>query len=198
MNEFILCFFPLFIAVDAFGVLPMFMNLTHGLSKKEHRKVVIQSVWTGLAVSIMFLAIGQGILKLLHITVSDFMIAGGILLFVIAMSDMLNFDKKHHSADRDALGAVPIGVPLIVGPAVLTTSLILINQYGILLTGISVLINVLFAGIVFWFSGVIYKFLGKVGAKTISKLASLLIAAIAVMMIRKGIFLLLPSLTGFM
>jgi multiple antibiotic resistance protein len=193
MHQFWLCFFPLFIAVDALGVLPMFMSFTHALSKKQRHTVVIQSVFTAIVVATAFLAIGQGILKLLHITVSDFMIAGGILLFVIAMSEMLHFEKNHSHLDAESLGAVPIGVPLIVGPAVLTTSLILISQYGILLTGFSVLINILIAGLVFWFSGHIYRFLGRVGSKTISKLAALLIAAIAVMMIRKGIILLITT-----
>jgi multiple antibiotic resistance protein len=193
MHEFWLCFFPLFIAVDAFGVLPMFMSFTHGLTKKQRKVVVIQSVLTGIIVAIAFLAIGQGILKLLRVTVSDFMIAGGVLLFVIAMSEMLHFEKNNYHLDAESLGAVPIGVPLIVGPAVLTTSLILISQYGLLFTGLSVILNILIAGSVFWFSGHIYRFLGRVGSKTISKLAALLIAAIAVMMVRKGIILLITT-----
>ena len=195
MNDFWLVFFPLFVAVDAFGILPVFWNLTEKLAPAKRRKVVVRSLWTAGIVAAIFLSIGQGILKVLHITISDFLIAGGALLFVISINSMTNGDKKQSTEDidDDTLGAVPIGVPLIVGPAVLTTSLILINQYGVLLTALSVAINMIIVGFVFFASDFLARVIGKTGANAISKLAHLLIAAIAVMMIRKGIFLLLAA-----
>ncbi len=193
MKEFWLCFVPLFVAVDAIGVLPMFMNLTHGLSAKRARYIVIQSIITALIVALLFLAIGQGILKLLGITITDFMMAGGLLLFIISISDMLNIEKKQRIIDIESLGAVPIGVPLIVGPAVLTTIFLLVGQYGYFSTVMAIILNILIAGSVFYFAKSIHRFLGKAGSKTISKLASLLLAAIAVMIIRKGIMILILS-----
>jgi multiple antibiotic resistance protein len=89
--------------------------------------------------------------------------------------------------DLDSLGVVPIGVPLIVGPAVLTTSLILINEYGIILPLLALLVNIIIACLLFYFSGPIIKLLGNAGSKAISKIFALILAAIAVMMIRKGI-----------
>lgn len=193
MFSFWLCFVPLFVAVDAIGTLPMFMNFTEGLDAPRLRRVLMQSVLTAMVVSLVFLAIGQVILGLLGITVADFMIAGGVLLFVLSLNDMLAFDKKELPIDPESLGAVPLGVPLIVGPAVLTTSILLVSQYGFFLTAAATILNILFAGVVFAFSQSINRLMGKSGAKTISKLASLILAAIAVMMVRKGIVIFLTQ-----
>jgi len=191
MTSFWLCFVPLFIAVDAIGVLPMFMNLTEGLDGKTLKKMVAQSILTALIVALAFCAIGELLLRFLGISVGDFMIAGGALLFAISLSDLLTLEKPHRQIDPEAIGAVPIGVPLIVGPAVLTTTLLLLREYGYKPTVFGLVLNIGIAGIVLWFSREINKVLGKTGAKTVSKLAGLLLAAIGVMMVRKGITVLL-------
>jgi multiple antibiotic resistance protein len=80
--------------------------------------------------------------------------------------------------DPESVGAVSLGVPLITGPAVLTTSILLLNEHSFLITAIAILVNILITGIVFFFSQYIIGFLG---------IASLLLAAIGVMIIRKGI-----------
>ena len=187
MDSFWLCFVPLFVAVDAIGVLPMFMGFTSDMEKNKIRSVVYQSVITAMAVALIFVLAGKAILDLLGITVADFMIAGGALLFIISISDLLSNEKKQRKIDMDSLGAVPIGVPLITGPAVLTTSILLLNEYGITMTSIAIIVNVLIAGAVFYFSTYINKILGNAGTKTLSKIANLLLAAIGVMIVRKGI-----------
>jgi multiple antibiotic resistance protein len=188
-TKFLLCFVPLFVAVDAIGVLPMFMGLTEDVDKKQVRRIVLQSVATAMAVSLAFVAIGELLLRLLGITVADFMIAGGSLLFGLSLTDLLTFEKQHRRIDTESLGAVPVGVPLIVGPAVLTTTILLMHQQGMSSTSIALVINILLAGVVLWFSDSVMKVLGKVGAKTVSKLANILLAAIGVMMVRKGIMI---------
>ena len=193
MKLFLLAFVPLFIAVDAIGVLPMFMNLTSGLDRAVVRRIILQSTLTAMVVALVFLAIGRFFLGLLGITVADFMIAGGVLLFVISLNDMLSFEKTKIIIDPESLGAVPLGVPLIVGPAVLTTAILLSNQYGYGATAAAIAINVLLAGGVFSMAETINRILGKAGSKTISKLASLLLAAIAVMMVRKGLMIYLSG-----
>ena len=140
-----------------------------------------------MAVALAFLFGGKAILDMLGITVADFMIAGGVLLFIISISDLLSAEKTQRKIDMDSIGAVPIGVPLITGPAVLTTSILLLNEYGVILTASSIILNVTIVGIVFYFSFYINKLIGNAGAKTLSKIANLLLAAIAVMIVRKGI-----------
>jgi len=193
MNNFWLCFVPLFVAVDALGILPLFMGLTQGLTRSRTRRIIFQSVITAMMVALIFLFIGKGILMLLGITVADFMIAGGTLLFVISLSDLISTEKRRLQMEQEEVGAVPLGVPLIVGPGVLTTTILLINQYGLIPTVSATIVNIIIAGIVFWMAGSINRVLGTSGTKTISKLASLILAAIGVMMVRKGIMLLISD-----
>jgi multiple antibiotic resistance protein len=193
MTKFWLCFVPLFVAVDAVGVLPLFMSFTEGFKRQKVNKIILQSVLTAAMVAILFLAIGRAVFKLLGISIADFMIAGGVLLFAFSLRDLLSMDKRRRIGDIESLGSVPIGVPLIVGPAVLTTVLLLMNNYGIGVTILATVLNILIAGFIFLSSESIYRVLGKAGAKTVSKIASLLLAAIAVMMIRKGILVFLQG-----
>jgi multiple antibiotic resistance protein len=187
MKTFWLNFLPLFIAVDAIGVLPLFISLTEGFEQKQLIKIIIQSFFTALIVSVLFLLFGKFILHYLGISTSDFMIAGGAILFIISIRDILIPGKNQRFVDPESLGAVPIGVPLIAGPAVLTTSLILLNEYGLLSPMIALVVNIIIACIIFLFSSFMMKILGKTGSKALSKIASLILAALAVMMIRRGI-----------
>jgi multiple antibiotic resistance protein len=185
-GNILLSFIPIFVAVDAIGVLPIFVSLTEGATQQQRRRTIVQSVLTALILAIGFIFLGKVVFKLLGITLGDFMVAGGAILFCIAIIDIAN-PVKTRRVPSEELGSVPIGTPLIVGPAVLTTSMIIISQYGIIPTLISVVANILLAGLIFAFSSVLIKVLGESGAKALSKITSLLLAAIAVMLIRKGI-----------
>ena len=191
-REILLSFIPIFVAVDAVGVLPIFASLTEGVTQKARVKIIIQSMLTASFLAIFFIFLGKAVFRFLGITVSDFMIAGGGILFCLAIIDILNPVKDRRVPSSD-LGAVPLGTPLIVGPAVLTTSLIIISEYGVFATLISVLVNVFLAGLIFSFSDILTRILGVAGSKALSKVTSLLLAAIAVMMIRKGIVNLLAE-----
>ena len=187
MNNFWLCFVPFFVAVDAVGVLPIFLGLTEGLDPSQRRRIIIQSLITASAVALLFLLAGPVVLTLVGVRMSDFMVAGGILLLVISLSDLLTGEKRQRMVDPQTVGAVPIGVPLIAGPAVLTTSVLLANEYGLFPTAASLFLNIAIVGVVFWLAVPIERFLGNAGSKTLSKVASLFLASIAVMLIRKGL-----------
>lgn len=186
VKNILLAFIPLFVAVDATGVLPMFISLTKELDQKERTKVIYQSMITAIALAIGFVLIGKEVFKLLGIAMGDFMIAGGAILFSLAILDMVNPTKQRRSPASE-LGAVPIGTPLIAGPAVLTVSMLIISEYGLFATVISIIVNIIIAGAVFRLSDVLIKVLGEAGSKALSKITSLLLAAIAVMLIRKGL-----------
>ncbi len=187
MLEFWLCFVPMFVAVDALGTLPIFISLTAGLERARVRRIIWQSLLTATAVALAFLGVGKGIFALLGITVADFMIAGGVLLFLLSLRGLMAGEREHFSADHETLGAVPLGVPLIAGPAVFTTSLLLVDEYGLIPTVLATVANICIAGVVFWASDWVNRVLGESGMRTLSKIASLILAAIAVMIVRKGI-----------
>ena len=186
IKNLLLAFIPIFVAVDAVGVLPIFVSLTQGLKKEEKLRIIFQSMLTAICLAVGFIFLGKIVFKLLGISLGDFMVAGGAILFCIAIMDIINPGKKRRIPSNE-LGAVPLGTPLIVGPAVLTTSLIIIGEYGLYATLFSVLANVILAGIIFSLSGILIRILGEAGSKALSKITSLLLAAIAIMMIRKGV-----------
>jgi multiple antibiotic resistance protein len=176
----------LFVAVDAAGVLPMFLGLTVGLEPKQIKTVILQSVFSAILVALAFLFAGPSLLGFLGITIPDFMIAGGILLLAISLSDLLSGEKKLRQVDPNSLGAVPLGVPLITGPAVLTACLLLANTYGRLLAAAALIVNVSLVGILFLLARPISDRVGRTGTMMISKVASLLLAAFAIMLVRRG------------
>ncbi len=187
MKDFLLCFIPLFVAIDAIGLLPIFLGITKGFSREQVIKIILQSIMTAALVAFAFVLIGEPLLEWLGLVVSDFMIAGGILLFLIALNDLIGKPENYMEEDKTAVGAVPIGIPLITGPAVLTTSLLLVKQYGLVLTIFALAANIAIAGIIFMFALPLRKILGISGTRTLSKISAILLASIAVMIVRKGL-----------
>lgn len=192
MQNFLLAFIPIFVAVDAFGVLPIFVSLTADFKRREKLRIIRQSIGTALILAVSFIFLGKLIFLFLGISIADFMIAGGLILFCIAVMDILR-PGKHHRIPPQEIGAVPIGTPLIVGPAVLTTSMIIVDEYGVTATLVSVFLNILIAAAIFLASDRIIKVLGQSGSRALSKVTALLLAAIAVMMIRKAVFQLIAG-----
>jgi multiple antibiotic resistance protein len=179
-------FIPMFFTVDPIGILPVFASLTLGLSEQQKRGIIFQSLVTASLVAVGFILVGKMVFRFLGITMGDFMVAGGVILFCLSMVDLLSQAETRKGAASE-LGAVPIGTPLVVGPAVLTVSLMLVNVYGLLITLTALFLNILIVGIVFHFSGGLMRFLGAPGSRALSKVMMLLLAAIGVMMVRRGI-----------
>lgn len=194
-KTFWLAFIPIFVAVDAIGILPIFVGLTRQFNKKKKYAIIVQSVITALCLAIVFVFLGKEIFKLLNITIGDFMIAGGLVLFCIAIIDIVN-PGRQRKVPASEVGAVPLGTPLISGPAVLTTSLLVAGEYGLVIASLSILLNVVLAGVIFYSSNYIIEVLGERGTKALSKIMHLLLAAIAVMLIRKGLGQFIPALVA--
>jgi len=185
MKGFLLAFVPIFIAVDPLGILPIFLSLAEGLDARSRRRAVVESVITASLLAVGFVVLGKSLFALLGVSVDDFFVAGGALLFLIATLDLVSGRKM--AREGGAIGVVPLGTPLIVGPAVLTTALMLVDVYGIAATLSAVIANVLLAGGLLLCAGGLTRLLGQTGIRAGSKIVSLILAAIGVMMIRKGI-----------
>jgi multiple antibiotic resistance protein len=179
-------FIPLFVAFDALGILPIFVSLTSEMIPSERKKVVRQSILTGFLAGIGFLVLGKSVFTLLGITVSDFKVAGGILLFIISIVDLI-FPERTRTFPKETLGIVPIGIPLIVGPGVLTTVLISAQSYGYVSTVLNLILNLLIVRIIFSSSSRVMRVLKEGGTRGLGKIFALLLAAFAMMMIRTGI-----------
>jgi len=192
--DFLYAFVPIFASVDAPGVLPLFMGLTEGLDRKERSRIIFQALIVATVVAIGFILLGKSIFRFMGICVDDFKIAGGVLLFIIATLDLVT-GTKFARRDVATIGAVPLGMPLIVGPATLTTCLMVEGVYGLGPTIVSVIANILLAGMVFLSADWWMRILREGGSRVLRKVASLVLAAIAVMMIRMGVVGLIKAAT---
>ena len=189
LRPYILSFIPLFVAVDAIANIPIFLSLVEHSSKPARKRIVLDAVITATAVAIIFMFVGKLVFALLGITIPDFQIAGGALLFVISVRLLLPGAQKSvltNCQDKD-IGVFPLGTPLITGPAVLTTTLMMMNSYGTLVTLVAVVLNMFFVWITLLKADMIMQVIGHNGTRAFSKIMYILLAAIAVMMIRLGI-----------
>jgi multiple antibiotic resistance protein len=186
LDQLVHAFIPLFVAVDVVGIVPIYLSLTTGLGASDRRGVLRASLVVAGAVSVGFALLGKVIFVFLGITVSDFQIAGGLILLGVAGLDLLGREPRGFAAGTD-VGVVPLGVPIIAGPAVITTTMVLVDLYGPIVTILALVANFAIGGVVLAYARVVERVLGRVGARAASKIVSLLLAAIGVHWIRQGL-----------
>jgi multiple antibiotic resistance protein len=184
-EKFFLAFIPVFVAIDPIGLVALFLGLGPGASPQQRKRQAFLGILTGLGIAIGFIFLGKIIFSALGITVADFQIAGGLILLILATRELVTFGP----ADRggtDEFGIVPLGMPLIAGPALLTALLILIDTVGIVFTLISLLVNLAIVAVALCNADRFSRWMGKQGLRGVSKIIALLLAAIAVSLIRRG------------
>ncbi len=177
----------LFIIVDPFGNIPIFISATEKMTQPERKRVFRTATLTGLVLLIVFSVTGQGILTLFSISLDSFMIAGGILLLIIAIKLLIEGEWNKPAGSLDTLGAVPLAVPLLVGPGAITATILNLQEFGIIIALIAVIVVFTIVWLVSRLIEPIHRFLGKSGASIIASIMALLIAAIAVQYIITGI-----------
>lgn len=187
LNSFALTFVAIFVALDILGTLPLYIGMTHHLDDRVRNRVLNTSLFVALVVAVAFIFAGEAVFRAIGITVYDFKIAGGLVLLLVSLADLVG---QHEAKERasGSSGIVPLAVPLITGPGVLTTLILQVRSAGIAATLSALLLNFLFAWIVLRHSRWVERMIGKDGATVFSKIAALLLTAIAVAMIRSGIF----------
>src|SRR5256884_1649681 len=185
IEKFLLAFIPVFVAIDPIGLVAIFMGLGTKASHEHRRHQAFLGLITGLLVAIGFIFLGKIIFKALGITVADFQVAGGLILLALAVRELVGFGP-HDRGGTDEFGVVPLGMPLIAGPALLTALLILVDSVGLVFTLTSLLVNLALVVIAFWNADLFTRCMGQQGLRGVSKIVALLLAAIAVSLIRRG------------
>ena len=189
LRDFGLTFVPLFVAMDSISTVPILLSLTHDLTDKKRKSVIRSALITALVLGLVFIVVGKGIFIFLGITVNDFLVAGGLILFLLAAKELVvgKMFEAQATAGEDVMAVVPLATPLVVGPAVLTTLLILTDQYNIFMVTFSFIVNLLISWLLFAQAHRLVRLLGHGGVLALSKIFALLLAAIAVSMIHRGI-----------
>ncbi len=197
-------FFPLLAIVNPFGgAMITLLALTEGMTPKERFKIIRDSVILGLFVLVTFAILGEKILSFFGISIYSFKLAGGALLFKIAMDMMFGplrrraLTKAEEEEIMEAPGIFPIGVPLLAGPGAITTVMIYsqdaspIETFQLILAILSVM------GVTYLVLGSaqrVYSLIGRGGALVISRLMGLILGAIAAQFVVSGALYLVKEI----
>ncbi len=197
---FVTVLISIFSVLNPFGAMPTLMALTTGYTQSEKKMVVKRGVLVAGGMVIGFMLVGVYVFEVLGINIADFEVAGGILLFTVALDMLqgrisktkLTKEEREESMEKESVGVVPIGVPLLAGPGTITTSIIYFNSPGITITGrvlvvVAVVIVILLAYVLLTLSTYFFDKLGKTGSMIISRIMGLLLGALAVGFISEGI-----------
>src|SRR5207253_1919969 len=174
IEKFFLAFIPIFVAIDPIGLVTVFMGLGTNASREHRKQQAFLGIFTALCVAIGFIFLGKFIFSALGITVADFQVAGGLILLGLAGRELIGGEERARSPNEE-FGIVPLGMPLIAGPALLTALLILVDSVGVLFTIASLVVNLLLVEVGFRYARRVEALLSRQGLNGISKLIALLL-----------------------
>lgn len=149
----------LFIIVDPLGNVPIFISLTENMGVKEKKKTFQVAPLVALGLLMVFTLAGQQLLLIFRVSLDSFMIAGGILLLIVAVEILVSGGLREKVTSPENVGAVPIAFPLLVGPGAITSTMVTLQTSGLLITVLSVLIIFGWIWVVLRFINPIYGFL---------------------------------------
>jgi multiple antibiotic resistance protein len=187
ISELAKAIIALFIIVDPLGNIPIFMGLTEKMADTQKKKVYNTAALVGFILLLVFAFTGQEILTIFGLSIYSFEVAGGILLLIIAIRILISGSMHEDVESPESLGAVPIAIPLLVGPGAITTTIFNLQSYGTVTAILAVLIVLALTWVILRFINGIYRVLGKTGSLVIARVMALLIAAIAIQYILTGV-----------
>src|ERR671911_418715 len=218
VNDLVTSTIALFVIIDPIGVIPLFVSLTRNISKKERKTVTSNAIITTGILLLVFAIAGTQILTIFGITISSFMIAGGILLFIVAIELMtrgewtysiprsIRMNKNESTNIPDSIsqdtkgfqgesGVVPLAFPLLAGPGAITAVIISYQANGLVTSIVSIAIVLGITYVIFNIADLINKVLGQRGSMIVTRVFAVIVAAIAIQYIIQGVE---GTITSFM
>ncbi|MCP2047483.1 MarC family protein [Paenarthrobacter histidinolovorans] len=182
----------LFVIMDPPGTVPIFMSLTAQLSAKDRNRSAFQALLVATGVIVLFAIFGQSILNYMHISLAALQGAGGLLLVLIALQLLTGSTSgEENAAKYKNVAFVPLGTPLMAGPGAIVAVMVFVQQsselseYLAVGLGITVVLASLYLAM--RFAGVVQRVLGENGVELVTRIAGLLLSAIAVQMIADSV-----------
>src|SRR5919109_464091 len=176
----------LFVVIDPIGIVPLFIAITENKRKEERKAVSKVAVITAGVLLIVFAVAGTQILSIFGITIFSFMIAGGVLLFIVSIELLTHGAWRFGGTVSGESGVVPLAFPLLAGPGAITSVIISFQAAGLVVTIFSIAIAIGITYIILLLVNPIYRVLGRRGSMIITRVFAVLVAAIAVQYIVKG------------
>jgi len=198
---FLDAFIILFVVIDPVGIAPIFAALTHGEAAAARRRIALRGVLLAAAVLVTFVVAGDELLGVLGIGVPAFQIAGGLLLFLLAV-DMVfarpsgvrtpTAPEQKEAEHRKDISVFPLAIPLIAGPGALTTVLLMVSQHGSRAAVLGIVLGVVLLVLVLTLislllAGHIVRLLGQTGINVVGRLLGIVLAALAVQFVLDGL-----------
>ncbi len=184
---FVEAFVLLFAVIDAVGTVPIFIGLTEGISEGRKR-IVKEAVIISAAILVVFALFGWLIFDIFGITVDDFRVAGGIILFIVAVDHLRGEKDRTRGLQPSEIAAFPLATPLLAGPGAISTVIIIsASPYSPFLALVVVALNTFLTYLILSSSDWVRRFLGTNGTIALSRITALLIAALAVSFVIVGL-----------
>lgn len=180
----------LFLIMDPLGNLPIVLSILKHIDPKRRRIVLIRELLFALLILMLFLFAGQSVMDFLHVQPETLSISGGIILFIIAIKMIFpSAGSITGLAAGEEPFIVPLATPLIAGPTVIATLLLLSSQNPSQLLELSAAVMLAWGGtfIILLFNGFFHKILGERGLKAVERLMGLLLVMISTQMFLDGI-----------
>ena len=187
LTSFIQVFFAVFGVLDPVGNTPVFMSLTEKMGLKERRALTNRALLRAAAIMAVFVFLGTAVLDAFHISLQSFRIAGGIITALVGLQITFGIELPYDKPDSgEDIGVVPLAMPLIAGPGMLTLAVILTKEYGHVVTLSGIAANLLLTKLLFDRSELVIRFVGKSGSHMIVKVMGLILLAMGIEFIRSA------------
>jgi len=189
-------FVAMFVIVDAFGLIPIFMTLLENYSERDRKAMIDMAIKVATISLIVLTLTGNIIFQILGISIDSFRIAGGIILLIISIEMLFGRRTKTSSGEIDEIDKVdiavtPMAIPLLTGPGAITTGIVLMAEADTMTNVIILLLNIVLvfviSSIIFHRMYLVYRILGRTGVKVLTRIMGLLLAAISVQFVIDGI-----------
>ncbi len=184
-------FVTLFVIMDPPGTIPVFLSLTAGRSAATIRRAAWQAVVVAFLVITVFALFGHGILRYMHISIPALQCAGGLLLLLVALELLMGYDKDPVTTGETNVALVPLGTPLLAGPGAIVAVMLFVQTADSVADYSALVIGIVAVHLVLWltmrFSLRILKVIREGGVQLITRIAGLLLSAIAVQMVADAV-----------
>ena len=186
--DLIRTFIILFVVIDPIGTIPITIGVTKNMEKGKKRSLFKNTAMVVVILLLVFAFAGNEILSIFEIQISSFMIAGGVLLFIVAIEFLTHGEWRMGGGNiEQEQGIVPLAFPLLSGPGALTIALISFQTSGGLVTLIAILVVTAITYLVLLSSEPINKILGKRGSLIVTRVFAIFLAAFAIQFMINGI-----------
>ncbi len=193
MSDFLHVFVPMFVIVDPFASLALFISLTSRMNPENVKKTINESVLYGFIILIFFTFAGIYVLEFFGISIEALEIAGGLLMLFVGIEMVREGDKPRVSKKGEEVeeeigdvGLVPLATPMLAGPGAISLVIILMETYSWVLVIISLVIVFAIVYVFFFFSSKLFRLIGLKGSRAFTRILGLLVAAFAIQYILNG------------